>query len=139
VTFHTDEVMTAQTENQKIRLDKWLWAARFFKTRSLAAEAISGGKIHVNGDRVKPARAVKIGDALTIRRGRDEYVVIVQGLSEKRGPAKEAVLLYEETSQSREKREALAEQRKLEAMAGPQTARRPDKKARRQIIRFRNR
>ena len=119
-----------------VRLDKWLWAARFFKTRSLATEAVSGGKVHVNEARVKPARAVQIGDTLEIRRGLYEYTVVVKDLSDRRGPASEAVLLYEETADSISKREKLSEQRRLQAQAAPQFERRPNKKDRRHIIRF---
>ena len=85
----------ANTES--VRLDQWLWAARFFKTRSLAAAAAQGGKVHLRGDRAKPARAVRVGDRLQIRRGPYEWVVTVNALSTKRGPAREAALLYEET------------------------------------------
>lgn len=122
----------------KVRLDKWLWAARFFKTRQLATEAINGGHVHLNGARVKPARAVGLGDELSITKGPYQFVVAVRGLSGKRGPAKVALTLYEETAASREKREQLSEQLRLEAVANPRAARRPDKKSRRQIIRFKN-
>lgn len=121
----------------KVRIDKWLWAARFFKTRSMAAQAVSGGKVHVNGARIKPARLVQPGDELRIRRGELEFVVIVQGLSEKRRPAREAQLLYEETESSIQLREETREQKRLEAankMYGP--VKRPDKRARRQIRSF---
>lgn len=120
----------------KVRLDKWLWAARFFKTRALATEAINGGHIHLNGHRPKPSRTVAPGDELTIRRGQDEYRITVRELSEKRGPASVAQQLYEESEQSRVERERLAEQRRLQAAAEPRPAKRPDKKGRRQIIRF---
>ena len=120
----------------KVRLDKWLWAARFFKTRSMAAAAIQGGKVHVNGARVKPAHVVKLGETLGIRRGPDEYVVIVRGLASIRGPASQAVLLYEETTQSVQQREALAAERKSQTALAPHPLRRPSKKERRQIIRF---
>jgi ribosome-associated heat shock protein Hsp15 len=119
-----------------VRLDKWLWAARFFKTRSLAAAAIQGGKVHVNGARVKPAHRVKAGEALNIRRGPDEYRVIVKGLARIRGPATQAALLYEETAQSVQRREALAVERKAQTALLPHPPRRPSKKERRQIIRF---
>lgn len=121
----------------KVRIDKWLWAARFFKTRSMAGQAVSGGKVHVNGARVKPARLVLPGDELRIRRGEYEFVVIVQEVSDKRRPAKEAQLLYEETAESIRQRETLREQKRLEAasrMYGP--VKRPDKRARRQIRSF---
>ena len=122
----------------RVRLDKWLWAARFFKTRSLASEAISGGKVHVNTQRVKPARTVQLGDRLEIRRGPYTYTVEVTGLSDRRGPATQAALLYRETEASITQREALAAQRRLLAAAQPNhPERRPNKKDRRHIIRFR--
>jgi len=92
----------------RVRVDKWLWAARFFKTRSLASQAIDGGKVDVNGERVKRARALAIGDTLTLRRPPFELHIVVRGLSETRGPAKIAVTLYEETAESRAAREKLA-------------------------------
>ncbi|MGH8378977.1 MAG: RNA-binding S4 domain-containing protein, partial [Gammaproteobacteria bacterium] len=88
--------------NHKIRLDKWLWCARFFKTRSLATAAVSGGKVHVNGERVKPAHEVRVGDQLTITRGTERYEIIVRALIARRCPAEEAQQLYEETAVSRE-------------------------------------
>jgi len=115
-----------------IRIDKWLWAARFFKTRSMAAQAVTGGKVQVNGARIKPARMVQLGDELRIRRGEFEFIVIVQGLSDKRRPAREAQLLYEETEASLQQREEMREQKRLEAaskMYGPM--KRPDKRERR--------
>ncbi|MGH7774037.1 MAG: RNA-binding S4 domain-containing protein [Candidatus Binatia bacterium] len=119
-----------------IRLDKWLWAARFFKTRSLAAEAIEGGKVHVSGERTKAARAVRLGDEISVRRGPYEWVVIVRGLSIRRGPASEAQLLYEETGESKQRREALTEQLRAQGAYQPSFKGRPSKKARREIIRF---
>ena len=123
---------------EKVRLDKWLWAARFFKTRALATEAINGGHVHLNGSRPKPSRNLSIGDELTISKGQDSFEITVLLLSDKRGPATIARQLYEEDEQSRLKREQLAEQRRLEAAAQPRQQRRPDKKGRRQIIRFIN-
>lgn len=122
----------------KVRLDKWLWAARFFKTRALATEAINGGHVHLNGSRPKPSRNLSIGDELTIQKGQDSFDITVLLLSDKRGPATIARQLYEEDEQSRIKREEFAEQRRLEAAAQPRQQRRPDKKGRRQIIRFIN-
>ncbi|MBD3669535.1 MAG: hypothetical protein HUJ29_02090 [Gammaproteobacteria bacterium] len=122
----------------EVRLDKWLWAARFYKTRSLATEAINGGKVHVNKERVKPGRKVAVGDRMTVRQGLVEKEITVTGLSEKRGPAKLAAKLYEESEASIARREHEAEQRKLMAAAMPQTAQRPNKKQRRQIHRFKN-
>jgi len=121
----------------KVRIDKWLWAARFFKTRSMAAQAVSGGKVHVNGIRVKPARTVQLGDELRIRRGELEFVIIVQGISDKRRPAPEAQQLYEETEASLQQRENMRDQKRVEAanrMYGPM--KRPDKRDRRQIRKF---
>ncbi|MEW6646066.1 MAG: S4 domain-containing protein [Pseudomonadota bacterium] len=119
-----------------VRLDKWLWAARFYKTRALAVEAINGGHVHLNGVRPKPSRGVQCGDELVIRKAGMEFVITVTGLSEQRGPATVAQQLYQETDESRQRREALAEERRLAAAAGALPARRPDKRGRRQIIRF---
>ena len=122
---------------EKVRIDKWLWAARFFKTRSMASQAVSGGKVHVKGARVKPARIVVPGEELRIRRGEVEFVVIVQGVSGKRRPAKEAQLLYEETEVSIQQREEMRQKKRFEAsgkMYGPM--KRPDKRARRKIRSF---
>ena len=124
------------SETHKVRLDKWLWAARFFKTRTLAVEAIAGGKVQLNGNRVKPAHGVASGDQLRIRKGPYEFVVFVKELSSRRGPAKVASLLYEETEESRAMRERLAELHRLSALAAPHTDKRPNKKQRRQINRF---
>lgn len=121
---------------EKVRIDKWLWAARFFKTRGLATDAINGGHVHVNGSRVKPSRAVNEGDELRIQKGHVEMVVIVQALSGKRGPASVAQTLYEETEESCEAREQQAEQRRLLAQGTHRSERRPDKRQRRHIIRF---
>ncbi|MHC9511578.1 RNA-binding S4 domain-containing protein [Kangiella sp. M94] len=115
-----------------IRLDKWLWAARFFKTRALAKKAIEGGKVHCDGVRGKPSRQVQLGMSIKIRQGFAEKTVIVEGLSEQRGPAKEAQALYSETEQSIQKREELVVQRK----SMPHSEHKPDKKQRRQIHRF---
>jgi ribosome-associated heat shock protein Hsp15 len=120
----------------KLRLDKWLWAARFFKTRAQASEAIGGGHVHLNGERVKPARTVKVGDTLSVRKAGQEWTVVIEALSARRGPASVAQQLYTETEASRTAREQLAEQRRLETAAAPRGQGRPDKKARRQIVRF---
>ncbi len=124
------------TSKLKARLDKWLWAARFFKTRSLAKQAIEGGKVHYDGARTKVSKEVVVGAELRIRQGWDEKVVIVQALSEQRRGASEATLLYEETAESVAHRETLAAQRKALRGNSPQTAGRPSKKDRRQIHRF---
>jgi len=118
---------------ESVRIDKWLWAARFFKTRSLAAQAVDGGKVQLNGARVKRARALKVGDGLEIHKGGYEFQIHVLLLSERRGPAGVAQSLYEETTQSIEKRAALSEQHKLAAASMPHPQRKPDKKARRQL------
>ncbi len=122
----------------EVRLDKWLWAARFFKTRSLASEALRGGHVHVDGVRAKASRPVRIGDTLEIVKGPLRFVVEVVALSERRGPASEAQQLYRETAQSVAEREAAAEQRRLAALAGTTAPeRRPEGKARRQLRRLR--
>jgi ribosome-associated heat shock protein Hsp15 len=120
----------------KVRLDKWLWAARFFKTRAKAKEAIDGGKVHIDGSRAKPSKEIKIGEMVKLRQGWDEKIVEVKALSEQRRGAPEAALLYEETAESVEKRLTVAAQRKA---AGGQIVSqgRPSKKDRRQIHRFR--
>lgn len=120
----------------KCRLDKWLWAARFFKTRALAVEAVDGGKVHLNGHRAKPSKVVNTGDQLEIRRGQELFEISVVALSAKRGPASVAQQLYQESPASRERREAAAEDRRLLATSQPAPARRPDKKGRRLIHRF---
>ena len=118
------------------RLDKWLWAARFFKTRSLATDAVSGGKIKLNGAPSKPAREVKIGDRLDIFNGETRWEVVVKALSEKRSPAPEARLLYEETPDSSAAREAEQQRRKLEHEPAADIHGRPTKRDRRQMDRF---
>ncbi|MDR0781345.1 MAG: ribosome-associated heat shock protein Hsp15 [Pseudomonadales bacterium] len=121
---------------QKVRLDKWLWAARFFKTRSLAKTAIDGGKVHCNGERCKGSREIAAGMTLQIRQGWDERTVVVRGISEQRGGAPQAALLYEETAESIAARERLAAERKAQHLAqGPQNNR-PTKQDRRRIHRF---
>ena len=96
--------MNETPKTDKVRLDKWLWATRFFRTRPLATEAITGGKVHVNGQRVKPGKILCIGDKLSIRHRRNLYVIIVRGLASRRGPASQASLLYEESEESRQNR-----------------------------------
>lgn len=121
-----------------MRLDKWLWAARFFKTRSMAAEATAGGKVQLNGDRAKPAKSVKVGDQLVVRSGPYEWTITILELSERRGPAIEAQGLYQETEQSRLAREQRAQQLKAERRTMPEFAKgRPSKRDRRKIIQFR--
>ena len=121
----------------KVRLDKWLWAARFFKTRSLAADAIEGGKVQVNGERVKRAKTLQVGDAVQLRLGPYEHVVVVRQTSERRGPASVAQTLYDETAESRSAREKLAEQLRMAPAAFVYEERgRPTKKDRRDLSRF---
>ncbi len=120
----------------KVRIDKWLWAARFFKTRGLAREAIKGGKVQLAGTRVKPGRTLSAGDRLIIRRGEDEYEIIVKDLGERRLSASLAQEKYAEDAQARARREAAAEQRKLDHQARVDRPRRPDKRQRRQIVSF---
>jgi ribosome-associated heat shock protein Hsp15 len=123
----------------RVRLDKWLWAARFYKTRALAAEAVEGGKVQVNGDRPKRARPLQAGDEIRVRLGPYEHVVTVRGLSDRRGPASQAAALYEETEASRSAREALAVQLKsLHSLFGAEKGR-PTKKDRREIERLKGR
>ncbi|WP_180007773.1 MULTISPECIES: RNA-binding S4 domain-containing protein [unclassified Acinetobacter] len=117
-----------------MRIDKWLWAARFFKTRSIAKNAIEGGKVHHNGERVKVSREVRVGMELTIAQGLEKKTVVVKALSDVRGPAPTAQLLYDETEVSIAKRELLASQRKLHNLARPDH--RPSKKDRRDIGKF---
>ena len=123
-------------ELTKVRLDKWLWAARFFKTRSMAKQAIEGGKVHCNGARSKSSREIETGFILEIRRGLDELTVTVTALSDKRGSAPQAARLYEETPESIEKRLLQAEQRKMQRAMNPLASGRPSKQDRRQIHRF---
>ena len=118
------------------RLDKWLWAARFFKTRSLAAQAVAGGKVEVNGARAKPARRLRTGERLTIQRGASRWEVVVRGLNRERRPAREAILLYEESAESREARSSEeARHRQAEARRARGLGR-PTKRERRELDRL---
>ncbi|TCS43990.1 ribosome-associated heat shock protein Hsp15 [Reinekea marinisedimentorum] len=128
--------MTETTES--IRLDKWLWAARFFKTRALAKAAVEGGKVHYNRAKAKPSRTVEAGAELRMQLGWDEKTVIVQAVSDKRRGAPEAQLMYSETEASIEKRAKNAEARKAMNLSSVHTDHRPNKKQRRDIIRFKN-
>lgn len=121
---------------ESIRLDKWLWAARFFKTRSISRQAIDGGKIKLNGVRAKAARAIKLGDQVEVQRGFDTYRIVVTSVNDRRGPASEAAKLYRETPESISAREKAAELRKMQHQDTPQ--RRPDKKQRRMIHRLKS-
>jgi len=124
--------------DKPIRFDKWLWAARFFKTRALAKQAIEGGKVHYNDARAKVSKTVEIGATLIIRQGWDEKTVVIKALSDQRRGADIASQLYEETEESITKRDLNAEQRKLQRAAQAAPEHRPNKKQRRQIVRFKN-
>ncbi|WII95813.1 RNA-binding protein [Moraxella haemolytica] len=131
---------TDQNTPHKVRADKWLWAARFFKTRTLAKEAIESGKVHMNGQKIKVSRELQVGDTLAIRQGHatrlEEKIVVIKALSENRGNATMAATLYEETQESIATREFFAEQRKLQNLARPDT--KPDKKQRKDLARFKS-
>ncbi len=123
---------------EAVRLDKWLWAARFYKTRAIARERVEGGKVHYNGQRSKPGKIVEPDAELTLRQGNDERTIIILAVSDKRGPASEAQQMYAETPQSIEKREKIALARKMNALTMPHPDRRPDKKERRDLMKFKN-
>ena len=130
--------MSATGDIPPVRADKWLWAARFYKTRSLAMAAINGGKVHLNGERIKPARKLVVGDQLTVQKGIYQFAITITGLSLRRGPADVARTLYSESNESRQARQALQEAQKLQGESSQRQGR-PDKRARRQIHRFRTR
>lgn len=133
----------SETENSitapRMRLDKWLWAARFFKTRQLAIHAINGGKVHLNGQRAKPGKEIAVGARLAISKDQYTWTVTVAALSAQRRPAPEAVLLYEETPESIAKRQEEISRKREEKAAGIQPEGRPTKKDRRLIHRFKRR
>jgi len=122
--------------SESLRLDKWLWAARFYKTRAMATEAVSGGKVHLNDNRVKPGREVKPGDALTIHRGGYTFEITVLGVHKQRRPAKEAQLLFEESEASIAAREEQAENQRLANSGQHAPDHRPNKRERRHIVKF---
>ena len=122
--------------SDKVRIDKWLWAARFFRTRALARDAIKGGKVQIEGVRVKPGRSLSVGDTLSVRRGEDEYVITVDDIGDRRLSATLAAEKYTEDPEAKARRESAAEQRKLDWQAKNDRVRRPDKRQRRQIVRF---
>ncbi|WP_439328058.1 ribosome-associated heat shock protein Hsp15 [Lonepinella sp. BR2357] len=126
----------AQPDDNDVRLDKWLWAARFYKTRTIAKEMIDGGKVHYNGQRTKPNKSVEIGASIKLRQGNDEKEIKVTALSTQRRGAPEAQLLYSETEQSVIAREKMAVARKMNMMPHPD--RRPNKKERRELIQFKH-
>ena len=135
----TDNNQSSNAPN-KVRLDKWLWAARFYRTRSLAKQAIEGGKVHFDGSRVKTSKEIGVGDELTVRQGSasamNEKTIVVKALSTERGNATIAQTLYEETEESIKRREFYSEQRKLANLARPDT--KPNKKQRRELQRFKH-
>ena len=131
--YHT--AMSNDDTTEKFRIDKWLCAARFFKTRSLAADAVECGHVHINDMRVKPAKAVTVGDLLNIHVGQKQFIVAVLALSNRRGPASEAQKLYRETDASRQRRETIAAQLKVEPQPF-QFRGRPTKRDRREIERL---
>ena len=124
------------TDTAKFRLDKWLWAARFFKTRSLAAQAVEGGKVKLNQQRVKPAKEVRLGDLLVIQIGDYEWQVTLRGLSAQRGPAEQARALYTESVESQTRRQAQIAQRSLQVEPTAHIHGRPTKRDRRRLGRF---
>ncbi len=125
--------------DEKLRLDKWLWAARFFKTRRLATNAISGGKVHLNGNRIKPSRMVYPGDRLEILRGETHFEIEVVRLNRHRRPASEAQQLYRESTKSLQARAEMVEQKRLESHSRAHHVRRPDKRQRRKLMEIKNR
>ena len=122
-----------------MRIDKWLWAARFFKTRSLASSAVEAGHVELNGERAKPAKQIRIGDEVRVRISQFTHIIHVRGLAERRGPASEAQLLYEETEASKKERERLAEQRRLAPTPAYEEGGRPTKRDRRDMSRIKRR
>ncbi|WNN44640.1 MULTISPECIES: ribosome-associated heat shock protein Hsp15 [Winslowiella] len=127
-----------EKSTEGVRLDKWLWAARFYKTRAAAREMIEGGKVHYNGQRSKPSKLMEVDAELTLRQGNDEKTVVVLAITDQRRPATEAQQLYAETAQSIEKREKVALARKMNALTMPHPDRRPDKKERRDLMKFKH-
>ena len=122
---------------EAVRIDKWLWAARFFKTRSAATDAVVGGRVHLNAARAKAAREVRVGDTVQVKVGQLEWIVTVQGIADKRGPASHAATLYEETTGSRTRREARAAELRLSQPFGADLGARPTKQARRRVEQLR--
>lgn len=120
----------------RVRLDRWLWAARFYKTRAFAAAAVAGGKVHVNGARAKPAKQIQVGDQLRVRAGPYDWFVTVRAVTERRGSARDAQLLYDETAEGRAARERLAEAHKIAPAPAYQGKGRPTKKDRRELQRL---
>jgi len=121
-----------------IRLDKWLWAARIYKTRAMARGMIEGGKVHYNGQHTKPGKLVELQAVLTLRQGNDERTIKILAITDQRRPASEAAQLYDETPESIVKREKMALARKMNALTMPHPDRRPDKKERRDLMKFKH-
>ena len=129
-------MMLPASGSAELRVDVWLWAARFFKTRSLARQAVESGRVEINETACKPAKALHVGDCLHIGRGQERVEVLVLALSPRRGPASDAQQLYRETDASRAAREALREERRLSGAAVDHPPKRPDRQARRQLRRI---
>jgi ribosome-associated heat shock protein Hsp15 len=134
--WNDSEAINMTDENDKLRIDKWLWAARFFKTRSLAVDAVEAGRVTMNEARIKPAKAIGVGDHLDIRIGQYRFEIEVVGLSNRRGPAPEAQKLYRESDESRARRAEIAAH--LKALPQPAFKGRPTKRDRREIERYEN-
>lgn len=131
-------ITVAEASGSGIRIDKWLWAARFFKTRALAAQAVAGGKVKANGERIKPAKAVRVADELRIHIGPYEHVIRVRALSGRRGPATQAATLYDESDESKAARKQLAARLAAETIYPAAEKGRPSKRARRELIRLKH-
>ncbi|KDM92155.1 ribosome-associated heat shock protein Hsp15 [Photobacterium galatheae] len=129
---------TSESDTSDVRLDKWLWAARFYKTRSIARNMIDGGKVHYNGQRSKPSKLVEVGAEIKLRQGNEEKTVTILKVSGTRRGAPEAQTLYQETEASLAQREQQAQMRKLNAYSNPHPDKRPDKKQRRDILKFKS-
>lgn len=134
----TNQSSTKPSSAEQVRLDKWLWVARFYKTRSIAREMIDGGKVHYNGQRSKPGKIVELGAMIKVRQGNDERIIEVLEICNQRKGAPEAQLLYRETVESLEQREKMAMARKMNALTMPHPDRRPDKKERRTLLKFKH-
>jgi ribosome-associated heat shock protein Hsp15 len=130
-------VSAAETPAERHRLDRWLWFCRFYKTRSLATQAISGGKVHVNGERIKASHAVRLGDLVTVTIQQESLEVNVLAIPQRRGPASEAQACYAETAESAKRRMLFREQRRVAELSRPQSDTRPDKRERRQLDKLR--
>ena len=124
--------------DESLRIDKWLWTSRFFKTRPLASDAVNGGKVHLNGHRVKAGRLVKTGDVLSIQKDSVLYEITITGINKTRRPAKQACLTYEESEHSRLKRVQEQQMKKLASQTRPVPQRKPGKREREQLRRFKN-